>query len=99
MSESHPRTPHNKFVRISEKAYCTLLTSSRAQSKSMAELASIAILAYFDQLDNYKSCLAKLHWLQRELELSSRYVKFYSILSLVLTVLLISSVVLCATMF
>lgn len=89
------RTRHNRFTRISDEAYCLLLTASRSQSKSMAELASTAIVHYFDSQDDYRSCLAKLHRLQRELDLASRYQKFYSILSALLLLALISSVAIC----
>ena len=89
------RTRHNRFTRISDEAYCLLLTASRSQSKSMAELASTAIVYYFDSQNDYHACLAKLHRLQRELDIASRYQKLYSALSFLLLLALISSVAIC----
>jgi len=75
--------PHNHFTRLSDEAHSLLRECSELRETSMAELASDAVIAYLKNGD-YRACIAKLHWLQRELDIARRYLRLYLVLSLLL---------------
>ena len=73
--------PHNHFTRLSDEAHSLLRECSERQETTMAELASDAVIAYLKDGD-YRACIAKLHWLARELDMTRRYMRLYLVLSL-----------------